>query len=105
MNIATNYTPKGKKLDTGQDSVVSGENQSPSVQDSPNSTSGKRISVLMTDEAAELLQYLAEMQGISKSEALRKAIATEAYFLKERKNGSQILLQKPNEKIREVIFR
>ena len=66
MTIATNYTPKGKKLDTGQDSVVSGEIQNPSIQDSPNSTSGKRISVLMTDEAAELLHYLAETQGISK---------------------------------------
>jgi hypothetical protein len=54
---------------------------------------------------AKLLEFLADSQGISQNEAIRRAIATDVYFLKERLEGSKVLLQKPDKEIREVLFR
>jgi hypothetical protein len=68
-------------------------------------TSGKRLSVSLSDDAANLLEFLAHSQGITQNEALRKAIATEAYLLKERMQGTKVLLQKSDKEIREVLFR
>jgi hypothetical protein len=63
------------------------------------------MSISMSGDVAQLLEFLAETQGVSQNEALRKAIATEAYLLEERLQGSKVLLQKPDKEIREVIFR
>jgi hypothetical protein len=65
----------------------------------------KRMSISLTGDATEMLKFLAESQGITQNEALRKAIATEAYLLQERQKGSKVLLQKSDNEIREVIFR
>jgi hypothetical protein len=65
----------------------------------------KRISVSLSADAAQMLEYLAKTQGITQNEALRKAIATEAYFHKEIRAGSKVLLQKSDKEIREVVFR
>jgi len=65
----------------------------------------KRMSVSLSDDAARLLESLATTQGITQTEALRKAIATEAYIQKELASGSKILLLKSDKDIREVVFR
>jgi hypothetical protein len=70
---------------------------------SPNIT--KRRSLNLFSDTVEFLEYLAEEQGISDNEAIRRAIATEAYFLKERRNNSKILIQDANGDVREVVFR
>jgi hypothetical protein len=72
----------------------------------PKSPSGtKRMSISLSGDTAELLEFLAESQGISQNEAIRRAIATDVYFTKERQDGSKVLLQKPDKEIREVVFR
>lgn len=92
--------------DTGQSSTTNTfPTNSGKSSSTPNTTSVKRISVSLSADAAQLLEYLAQTQGITQNEALRKAIATEAYLLKEMKEGSKILLQKPDKEIREVVFR
>ncbi|PZV15133.1 MAG: hypothetical protein DCF22_07725 [Leptolyngbya sp.] len=63
------------------------------------------MSVSLSGDAARLLEYLAEVQGITQNEALRKAIATEAYIRQEMEQGAKVLLQKSNKDIREVVFR
>jgi hypothetical protein len=68
-------------------------------------TGGKRLSISLSDDAANLLEFLAQSQGITQNEALRKAIATEAYLLEERMQGTKVLLQKSDKEIREVLFR
>jgi hypothetical protein len=65
----------------------------------------KRMSISLSGDAAELLEFLANSQGISQNEAIRRAIATDVYFTKERQAGSRVLLQKPDKEIREVLFR
>ncbi len=67
--------------------------------------STKRMSIGLSGETVELLEFLADTQGISQNEAIRRAIATDVYFLKERLEGSKVLLQKPDKEIREVLFR
>jgi hypothetical protein len=72
---------------------------------STKANSRKRLSISLSDDAANLLEFLAQSQGITQNEALRRAIATEAYLLKERMEGTKVLLQKSDKEIREVLFR
>jgi Ribbon-helix-helix protein, copG family len=65
----------------------------------------KRMSVSLTGDIVELLEFLAEKQGITQNEAIRRAIATDVYFLKERSAGGTVLIQKPDKELREVVFR
>ncbi|MBW4460470.1 MAG: hypothetical protein KME47_09555 [Nodosilinea sp. WJT8-NPBG4] len=64
----------------------------------------KRMSINLTGDAAEYLEDLAESQGITQTEALRRAIATESYIQKSIKEGYRVLLQNKDE-IREIVFR
>jgi Ribbon-helix-helix protein, copG family len=63
------------------------------------------MSISLSGDTAELLEFLAASQGISQNEAIRRAIATDVYFIKERLDGSRVLIQKPDKEIREVLFR
>lgn len=63
------------------------------------------MSVSLSADAARMLEFIAQNQGISQNEALRKAIATEAYLVQEMAQGSKVLLQKENKEVREVVFR
>jgi len=65
----------------------------------------KRMSVTLSQDAAEMLEYLAQEQGITQREALVRAIATELYLYKARKDGSKILFHTSEGEVREVIFR
>jgi hypothetical protein len=71
----------------------------------PDLSAVKRMSVTLSADAAELLEWLATTQGITQVEALRKAIATEAYLYKEIKQGSKVLLLNSEKEVREVLFR
>lgn len=63
------------------------------------------MKVELSEDAAEILKYLAATQKITLSEALRKAIATEAYLSKEIEQGSKLLLLTSDKEVREVLFR
>jgi predicted transcriptional regulator len=71
----------------------------------PEVSPPKRMSITLSSDAAKWLEFLADTQGITQTEALRKAIATEAYIQKEILEGSKILVQKADKEIREVVFR
>lgn len=66
---------------------------------------GKRMSISLSGDSAAMLDELATGQGISINEALRLAIATEAYFYKAKADGAKVLIQTPEGEIKEVIFR
>ncbi|HEY9875852.1 MAG TPA: hypothetical protein V6D12_20640 [Candidatus Obscuribacterales bacterium] len=88
------------KHDNVPASLTTIENPSPSASQKP-----KRMSVSLAGDAARMLEDLAAAQGITQSEALRKAIATESYIREELSKGSKVLIQKPSLEIREVVFR
>lgn len=65
----------------------------------------KRMTVSLSPETVEKLEEIAEEKGITFTEALRLAIATEDYIRTEIKNGSKVLIQRKDNTIREVVFR
>lgn len=74
-------------------------------KDQPLSTKAKRMSITLTGEAIQHLEFLSNTQGITQNEALKKAIATEVYIRKHVMLGTKVLLQNPDGEIREVVFR
>ena len=65
----------------------------------------KRMTINLPADTARMLELLSDLQGISQIEAIRRAISTEAYIQREVKNGSKILVQPPDNQIRELVFR
>lgn len=63
------------------------------------------FSVLLSKDAAQLLEELSSQQGATKRETIRQAIALLDYFLKEKERGAKILILRPGEGIREVFLR
>ncbi len=65
----------------------------------------KKVTVNLSDETIEDLKEVAEKRGITLTEAIRKAIATEKFVQDERDEGGKILIEKPGGRVREVEFR
>lgn len=65
----------------------------------------KRMSISLPADSAAQLDFLATKQGISQNEAIRKAIATEAYLYEAIQEGSSIYIEKSDGKMMEVVFR
>ncbi len=65
----------------------------------------KRMTVSLSPETVEKLEAIAEEKGITFTEALQLAIATEDYLRKELKNGGKMLIQKKDNTIRQLVFR
>jgi hypothetical protein len=53
----------------------------------------RRVSVNLTEEAIKSLEALAHKRGITMTEALRKAIATEKFLVDEVSEGSKVLIR------------
>jgi predicted transcriptional regulator len=62
-----------------------------------------RLNADLAPDVADALQYLAESQSISLSEAVRRAISTESFLQKQRDAGCKVLLEQ-NGKLRELLF-
>lgn len=71
----------------------------------PEKNQSKRVSVLLPLETIKQLDAIASRHGITMTDAIRRAIATEAYIESEIQENSKILLQKSDKTLREVVFR
>ncbi|HXA29290.1 MAG TPA: ribbon-helix-helix domain-containing protein [Candidatus Angelobacter sp.] len=58
----------------------------------------------LPDEVVERLKQLAEEQHVSQTEALRRAISTEAFIRDERAGGPELVVGKPGAKPHRVRF-
>jgi metal-responsive CopG/Arc/MetJ family transcriptional regulator len=65
----------------------------------------KRVSVSLPLETIEQLDKIASRHGITMTDAIRRAIATEAYIDSKIQEDSKILIQKPDNSLIEVVFR
>lgn len=65
----------------------------------------KRVSVSLPLDTIEKLDAIASRHGITMTDAIRRAIATEAYIDSEIQEDSKILIQKSDNTLREVVFR
>ncbi|MEM9276344.1 MAG: ribbon-helix-helix protein, CopG family [Cyanobacteria bacterium P01_F01_bin.143] len=74
----------------------------------PKSSSKKsnklKMSITLPEEIAKHLEWLAEVQDISKVEAIRKAIATESFLKQELIKGAKVLVVE-GDSTKEVVFR
>lgn len=69
-----------------------------------NDTSDKvRLTADLPAAEANALKELAAQQGVTLTEALRRAIATEGLLQDRRKTGSKVLLEK-NGQLSELVF-
>ena len=61
-----------------------------------------KLVVDLPEKELEQLQKLADEQEISMTDAIRKAVATERYLRGHLKQGTKVLLRKPDNSYREV---
>ena len=64
-----------------------------------------KITVNLTDDALAALKDLADKRGISMGQALGQAIASEKFLQDEVSKGGKVLIEKPDQTIREVVLR
>lgn len=62
-----------------------------------------RLNADLAPDVAEALKTLAESRGVTLSEAVRRAISTEAYIYKKQLSGGKVLL-KEKDQIKELVF-
>ena len=65
----------------------------------------KRVSVSLPLDTIEQLDKIANRHGITMTDAIRRAVTTEAYLDNEIQENSKILIQKSDNSLIEVIFR
>jgi predicted transcriptional regulator len=63
-----------------------------------------KMSVNLSDEAAKTLKTLADKNGVTVTEQLRRSISTELWREQVEDAQSKILVEDPNGKVREVQF-
>jgi hypothetical protein len=103
--MAINSTKKAFR-DTGQEVVKDDiDLVAEKGQDLSQNLKTKRMSITLTGNSIEHLEFLSNSQGITQNEAMKKAIATEVYIRKHTMLGVKVLLQNPDGEIREVVFR
>ncbi|NJL51659.1 MAG: CopG family transcriptional regulator [Hydrococcus sp. SU_1_0] len=65
----------------------------------------KRVSVSLPLDTIKKLDEIASRHGITMTDAIRRAIYTEAYIDNEIQQDNKILIQKSDNTLREVVFR
>lgn len=68
-------------------------------------TEVRRISLSLSSQSADKVDYLTESQGITQNEAVRKSISTEYYIRRETEEGAKFFITKPDGRSLEVVFR
>jgi hypothetical protein len=61
-----------------------------------------KMTIALPEKDVERLTEIATKEGISKTEALRRAIATERYFVEQREKGHKVLIENSNKEMRIV---
>ena len=63
-----------------------------------------KMSVNLSDEAARTLKNLADENGVTITEELRRSISTELWRTEVEKVAGKVLVEYPDGRIQEVIF-
>lgn len=82
------------------------DNVLPSKSDNRNrdKSSSVRTTIALSTDALQKLDWLAKRQGISRNDAIKRAIATEVYIREELDKDSKILVRKPDKSVHELVF-
>jgi len=63
----------------------------------------KKVTVNLPTDQVEFLQKIASDEGLSVTDALRRAINTEKFFVQHERAGHKILVEGSGQRIREVV--
>ncbi|MDD5271425.1 MAG: hypothetical protein PHU14_01775 [Methylovulum sp.] len=63
----------------------------------------KKITVNLPEDQIEFLQQIASKENLTFTDALRRAINSEKFFVQQENAGRKILVEEPDRHIREVI--
>jgi len=63
-----------------------------------------RLNAELAPDVANALRLLAQDQGVSVSEAVRRAISTETYIYRAQQSGKKVLIDQDG-RLKEVVFR
>lgn len=64
-----------------------------------------KLTVQLPEESINQIQEIADRLNITRTEAIRRALKTELFFVKEKKNGKRVLLKDEGSgQIQEVIM-
>jgi predicted transcriptional regulator len=64
----------------------------------------QRLSVNLSTEVAEALQWIAEKHGSTITEAVRRCISTQKYVEEALDKGAKILVAEDGQPVRELVF-
>jgi predicted transcriptional regulator len=64
----------------------------------------QRLSVNLSTEVAEALQWIAEKHGSTITEAVRRCISTQKYVEETLDKGAKILIAEDGQPVRELVF-
>jgi predicted DNA-binding protein len=64
-----------------------------------------KVSVNLTPEDIQTLEELAQQLGTSKTDILRRAIASEKFLREAQKSNKKILIEDNDKSLREIVFR
>jgi len=63
----------------------------------------KKVTVNIPDEQVQFLQDISQRENISFTDALRRAINSEKFFVQQESAGRKVLVEEAGQRIREVI--
>lgn len=65
---------------------------------------GNRTTVILREVDKKRLHEIMAIDGVSKTEAIKRALATELFFAQARERRESILLENADGKLREVLY-
>lgn len=94
------------RRDASQQNVISVSKMGNSATDVDQAQSNFRRNILIDREVCNLINWLAEQQGISPEVALKKAVATAAYIYDvTTSQGGKLLVQRPDKSVGEIVLK
>ena len=64
----------------------------------------QRLSINLSTEVAEALQWIAEKHGSTITEAVRRCISTQKYVEEALDKGAKVLIAEDGQPVRELVF-
>ena len=67
---------------------------------------GSRLNLRLSHEARQAIDTIAsKLGGVSAAEVIRRAVSTELFLILEQEQGSRILIEDKNNRVRQLVLR
>lgn len=63
----------------------------------------KKVTVNLPEDQVEFLQELAKRENMTFTDALRRSIKSEKFFVEQEKSGRKVLVEEKDHKLREIV--